>query len=565
MITEYSKKLDREHPLPEYPRPQLRREEWMNLNGDWEYVVTPKNQQTIPTKIEGHITVPFPIESLLSGVQRRVSEKEYLWYRKIVEMPWSNKTLLHFGAVDYECTIFLNKQEVFTHKGGYSPFEVEIPSETIQENKTIEIILRVWDPTDCSDQPRGKQIQTPYTIWYTPVTGIWQTVWMEPVPEVYVDYLEFIPDIDKNTLTLTGESSDRNTTTNFKLEIFDETTPILTVESVAMGVAFKVPENLVRWSPSSPKLYNTKITSATGDVVFSYFAMRKFSKGTHHGFPCFLLNNEPIFVYGLLDQGYWPDGLYTAPTDEALKSDLLFCQKLGFNTLRKHAKVEPLRWYYHCDQMGILVWQDMPSRCGWGIGQFLGWDQDGFKEKDKTVPPETKALFLEEWSEIRRSVRMSPSVMCWVPFNENWGQFDTSEICELSQDSQRLVNAASGGNHFKNVGDICDCHAYPAPKMRVVDERIRVVGEFGGIGKKVEGHSWVTRSWGYVKSDTVEDVYEKYVEILEHIEGLAGAIYTQLSDVETETNGLITYDRCVEKVDIDRMKKIHDHLYNSMK
>ncbi|EKE36971.1 hypothetical protein ENUP19_0265G0010 [Entamoeba nuttalli] len=545
--------------LEEYPRPQLRRKEWTNLNGIWKYQITDiidgnKESVDFPKEFNENILVPFGLESSLSGVAKHITDKQLLWYKKQVHLEWKGKKLIHFGAVDYEATVYVNRKEVFKHIGGYSPFEVEI-------NETdFELIVKVWDPTDSYDQPRGKQVNHANGIWYTPITGIWQTVWVEPVHDQYIDYIQCIPNIDcqsmKVLIDFKGCESD-----SFTIDIIKNNNVIISQHLKGKENIISLPSDMKYWTPDTPELYDVKVSLDSGDSIFTYFGYRKFSKGNYKGFPCFELNNKPIFVFGYLDQGYWPDGLYTAPTDEALKSDILFAKSTGINLLRKHAKTESARWYYHCDTIGIIVWQDMPSR----VADTSNWNEDEFNEQEKEIPIESKRRFINEWNEIRKWVGLSPCVGCWIPFNESWGQFNTKEICELSKDEQRLVNDASGGNHFKNVGDICDCHSYPKPRMRVLDDRIRVVGEYGGIGKSIPQHTWIESNWGYIQSDKIEDTYEEYIKMLVQIEGLAGAIYTQLTDVETEVNGLLTYDRAVVKIDVERIKQIHQWLYNQMK
>ena len=562
--TKWSKNFKPENVLPEHPRPQLHRKEWMNLNGLWDYTITrmsnenERNNQELPTEFPNKILVPFGLESSLSGVGKTVTKFDLLWYHTKVVVPWDGKKVLHCGAVDYESTFFINGKKAFEHIGGYSEFEFEI------EEKEFDLVIKVWDPTDCYDQPRGKQVNKAGGIWYTSITGIWQTVWIEPVHNEYITYVQCIPNIDNKTLSLSIEmNTEKKENEKFIVEIKekDKEECIQRIEINERQSEIQLEKEMKLWTPETPQLYDIVISMENGERIESYFAMRKFGKGTHKGYPCFTLNNEPIFMFGYLDQGYWPDGLYTAPTDEALRSDVEFAKKIGVNLLRKHAKTEPMRWYYHCDVIGIIVWQDMPSRSS----DKVRWNEDNFCEEEDPVPPETKRRFINEWNAIRKWIGLSPSVSCWIPFNENWGQFDTRELVEISRDSQRLVNSASGGNHFKNLGDVCDCHSYPAPRMKVVDDRIRVVGEYGGVGKGIDQHTWIDANWGYIQSENVDEVYEEYIKLLVPIEGLAGAIYTQLTDVEAEVNGLMTYDRAIIKVNMERMNAIHQYLFEQMK
>jgi beta-galactosidase/beta-glucuronidase len=573
--TAWTEKTDINNVWPEYPRPIMAREQWKNLNGLWEYAIV-KAGSPEPAAFEGKILVPFAVESSLSGVQKMVGQENELWYKRSVTVPseWKNKKiLLHFGAVDWRSELWVNDIKVGSHQGGYSPFCFDI---TPYLNKTGEqkLVLKVWDPSDAGYQPRGKQVKEPHGIWYTPVTGIWQTVWMEPVNEKYIESVHSVPNIDNETL---------------KVEVFTEGTSFgdyvevvakvgatrVSSGKAAVGQAVEIPvANANLWSPESPFLYDLEINLVSGgkvtDQVTSYFAMRKVSvKRDETGIVRLQLNNKDYFQFGPLDQGWWPDGLYTAPCDEALKYDIIKTKDFGFNMIRKHVKVEPARWYTHCDQLGILVWQDMPSgdrSPRWQNRQYF----DGTELKRS---PESEANFRNEWKGIIDFLFSNPSIVCWVPFNEAWGQFKTEEIVDWTKDydPSRLVNPASGGNHYR-VGDMLDLHNYPAPEMYLFDgQRANVLGEYGGIGMAAEGHLWTPdRNWGYIQFKNSKDVTNEYVKYAEQLykmikSGFSAAVYTQTTDVEVEVNGLMTYDRKVIKLEENRVREINQKICNSLK
>ena len=572
IMTQWGENLDPSEVLPEYPRPQMVRGEWMNLNGLWEYAITPAEVE--PDKMDGNILVPFAVESALSGVGRAVGENEALWYERefIVPEEWAGQRVqLNFGAVDWKAEVYVDGAFVGEHTGGYAPFSFDV-TDMLAKGKKHSLKVKVTDRTDKWFQPRGKQVSQPEGIWYTAVTGIWQTVWMEPVPASHIDSYYAVADIDEGTLAVTVDAA---------LEDGDIVEVVLLADGAPVAkaegreVTLAVPEMRL-WSPSDPYLYDLEIKvlrdGVAADAVKGYTAMRKISYAADKdGHKRMLLNNEPLFQYGPLDQGWWPDGLYTAPSDEALAFDIEKTKEMGFNMIRKHVKVEPARWYWHCDRLGMLVWQDMPSIAD---NSTNVWDNRTYENgTDTPVPDDAKANYYKEWGEIMSAFKVFPCIVTWVPFNEAWGQFDTEEVVKFTraQDPTRLINYASGGNFVKCSGDILDLHNYPHPEMYLYDkDYINVLGEYGGIGWPVEGHLWQPdRNWGYVQfksADEVLDTYEKYADMLIDLidDGFAGAIYTQTTDVEIEVNGLMTYDRKVVKLDIERLSAINRKVIESM-
>ncbi|HPT01397.1 MAG TPA: glycoside hydrolase family 2 TIM barrel-domain containing protein [Bacteroidales bacterium] len=565
--TIWAEKVDPANPLPEYPRPGMERARWQNLNGLWDYAILPKGS-AIPSAFDGKILVPFAVESSLSGVQKSVGENNELWYSRSFLIPadWkSNHILLNFGAVDWKADIWINGIQIGTHQGGYTPFCFDI-TPYLLAGKPQELVVRVWDPTDRSFQPHGKQVSRPGSIWYTAVTGIWQTVWIEPVGENHIQSLKTVPDIDRNTVTVTPVTSAPDPSALVEVTILEGEKVISKGRGISgQQILLPVPDAKL-WSPESPFLYdmqaevirNGKVT----DKVKSYLGMRKISsKRDEGGVVRLQLNNKDYFQFGPLDQGWWPDGLYTAPTDEALKYDIVKTRELGFNLIRKHVKVEPARWYYHCDHEGILVWQDMPSGDEgpeWQTEQY-------FNGQDAVRSAESETNYRNEWKAIIDLLVSHPCVVSWVPFNESWGQFKTVDIAQWTKqyDPSRLVNPASGGN-FYPVGDILDIHHYPDPKMTLYDgNRACVLGEFGGIGLVIDDHLWVKdRNWGYVQYKTSAEATDAYIALVEKLKlliekGFSAAIYTQTTDVEVEVNGLMTYDRKVVKLDADRIGKVN--------
>jgi len=572
--TRWAAEVTPENVWQEYPRPQMTRLDWMNLNGLWDYVICPKGQ--LVDKYDGKILVPFCVESSLSGVQKYVGKDNELWYQREFEVPskWNGKRiLLHFGAVDWKCDVWVNDIKVGSHTGGYTPFSMDITQALKKKGNVLKV--RVWDPTDQGEQPCGKQHVKPHGIWYTPVTGIWQTVWLEPVNANHIVDVKIVPDIDNHKVTVKPEIVNPSNDNKIEVVVSELFTDVAKAYSInGEDVEVSMPADAKLWSPDYPFLYEMSIILYQGnkevDWVSCYFAMRKFSTAKdENGIVRLMLNNEPIFMFGPLDQGWWCDGLYTAPCDEALKYDIQKTKDFGYNMIRKHVKVEPARWYYHCDQLGIIVWQDMPSG-----GRGPGWVTDRYFDGSLSRrTPESEATYKREWKEIIDYLYSVPSIGVWVPFNESWGQFKTPEIVEWtkSYDPSRLVNPASGGNHYP-VGDILDIHNYPDPEMYFYDaSRVNVLGEYGGIGRKIEGHTWVpSQGWGYVEYDTEEKVTDTYVEYANKLldlipRGFSGAVYTQTTDCEVELNGLMTYDREVIKLNEERLREINLKISNYFK
>lgn len=573
IMTKWAKQVSPENPLPEYPRPQMVRAEWQNLNGLWDYAIVPYGEA--PAQYDGKILVPYAVESALSGVGKRVGDKNELWYNRTFTIPaaWSKKNiLLNFGAVDWRAEVYVNGISVGSHQGGYAPFSIDITAALNKKGEN-SLQVRVWDPTTNGYQPRGKQHDDPHGIWYTPVTGIWQTVWLEPVAESHIESLKIVPDLDAKRFNVKAEVAGATGGEIIEIAIYDGTTEVARARGLASSkISLKVAEPKL-WSPDSPFLYDVKVSLLSSgkaiDAIESYTAMRKYSLGTDKdGIMRMMLNNKPIFHFGPLDQGWWPDGLYTAPTDEALAFDIIKTKEWGYNMIRKHVKVEPSRWYYHCDKIGMIVWQDMPSG-----GNSPRWEMHNYFAGIEAVrTPESEANFRQEWKEIIDFLYSHPSIGVWVPFNEAWGQFKTGEIAAWTKDydPSRLVNPASGGNHY-TVGDILDTHHYPYPKLTLIDSRrATVLGEYGGIGYVVKDHLWVPdRNWGYIRLNSTKEVTDQYEDYANRLmilikAAFAGAVYTQTTDVEIEVNGLMTYDREVVKVEEDRIRKINSAISHSL-
>jgi beta-galactosidase/beta-glucuronidase len=575
LTTRWARDVSQKNAHREYPRPQLVRKDWQNLNGLWDYAIRPK-QEVRPTTFDGKILVPFPIESALSGVMKPVGEQNQLWYRRAFAVPksWRGKRVhLHFGAVDWEATVWVNGKKVGTHRGGYDGFSFDI-TDALREKGENEMVVNVWDPIDAGPQPRGKQVGKPGGIWYTPSSGIWQTVWLEPVGAMSIDSVKIIPDVDRSRVSIEAGaafnvgSGTPEGTAKLRVEVLDGIKTVAIAEEPAnlVGKQIRATVRLQAqlpkaklWSPGSPFLYGLKLTLVDGrkkvDQVESYFGMRKISMARDEkGRLRIQLNNKPCFMLGPLDQGFWPDGLYTAPTDEALRYDIEMTKQLGFNMARKHVKVEPDRWYYWCDRLGLLVWQDMPS--GDKSAEWRG--PSGVDGKEMKRTRESTEIYETELRTLIESRYNHPSIVVWVPFNEGWGQFDTVRILKLTKqlDPTRLVDGASGGNHFP-AGDILDHHQYPGPGAPpAVTDRAMALGEFGGLGLPVQGHTWQEeKNWGYRSFRNSVELTDNYVALLKKLHpmiegsGLSAAIYTQTTDVEVEVNGLMTYDRALVKMD----------------
>lgn len=583
--TKWAAEVSPDNVHPEYPRPQMVRPDWQNLNGEWQYAIRPV-EEGIPDKFDGNILVPFAVESALSGVQRRVGSNNYLWYRRTFETDTetNGRLLLHFGAVDWHTVLWVNGEEVGEHKGGHVPFSFDI-SDYLNSSGEQELILRVWDPTDEGTQPRGKQVNKPRAIYYTPVTGIWQTVWLEPVPATSIQSLKIVPDIDEGTLSVTTETVGIkdgdliNIVVTANSELIAESSDNPTGE-----VILAIPEPQL-WSPDSPFLYDLEIqikrNTETIDMVTSYCGMRKISIGKdNRGINRIMLNNQPLFHLGLLDQGWWPDGLYTAPTDEALRFDIEKTQEMGFNMIRKHVKIEPARWYYHCDKLGVLVWQDMPSGDEVALpvmtiiyAMLSGRDVNYEKYPDIQRSTESAENFLSELTSMIDVFQVFPSIVVWVLFNESWGQFRTNEVIDMvrQMDPSRIIDGTSGWID-RGGGDIRDYHIYNRG-LRIKGtepERTIVIGEFGGLGHSVDGHLAVENPWSYRDYETREGLAKAYESLIRDqliplIEkGVSGAVYTQITDVESEINGLMTYDRAIDKIAPSRLYSLHDEVYKKL-
>ena len=588
--TRWASEVTPENARAEYPRPQMVRSSWQSLNGLWDYAITPAEASQMP-QADGEILVPFCPESSLSGVCCRVGKENVLWYCRTIQTPaaWSGKNiLLHFDAVDWKCEVYLDNELIGIHTGGYTAFTYDITKYL--KDGSAELVLKVWDPTDDVEYciPRGKQVLNPGGIWYTPVTGIWQSVWMEAVQGCHISDYNVTAALDgslKVDVDVCGEADEVRVEVLRPKVGYNPEKPAcgLFKKAKARVAAGETAELKIRnprlWSPSSPCLYGLRIKLYKGgkmvDKIDGYTAIRTISeKADGAGVKRLALNDEILFQFGPLDQGWWPDGLYTAPTAEAMAWDIEQTKNLGFNMIRKHIKIEPARWYYDCDRIGMLVWQDMPSIACYVRNEDWAQGVDVYDAgADTPVTAEQKANYYKEWNEIMDQLRKFQSIVVWVPFNEAWGQFDTREVVDFIRgiDDTRLVNAASGGNWIKGAGDILDSHFYPDPTMRIIDpEMVNVLGEYGGIGRPVDGHTWnISGKWGYVEFDTEQKVTDRYCLFASDLIDLkqndccAAAVYTQTTDVEGEVNGFFTYDREVLKMDAARVREANEAVINA--
>lgn len=557
----------------EYPRPIMQRNRWQSLDGLWNYSIRRRGAANMGNA-DGKILVPFAVESSLSGVMKTVGKDQELWYSRTFDIPadWqSDHIMLHFGAVDWQADVYINDIRIGSHRGGYAPFSLDITPYIDNAKQQQNITIRVFDPTTDGYQPVGKQKSKPEGIWYTPVTGIWQTVWIEPVAAHHITALNTVSDIDNNRLCITPLTSTHEGIV--EVTISDGKKIVATGKAAAGQPVDLTIDNPHLWSPDDPYLYTANISlfkdGKLVDKVESYAAMRKIStRRDANGIMRIQLNNRDIFQMGPLDQGYWPDGLYTAPNDEALRYDIQLAKRLGFNMIRKHMKTEPARWYTWCDRLGVLVWQDMPCGDSWPEWQMYNF-YNGAEVKHSA---ESENNFRNEWKEIIDALQPYPCIVTWTPFNERWGQFKTQEIVEWTKayDPTRLVNPASGGNHYA-VGDMLDIHHYPDPSIMLYDaNRPTVLGEYGGLGLPVKGHLWQDdKNWGYAEFKNVKEVTNRYVEYTDKLQqliktGFSAAVYTQTTDVEGEVNGLVTYDRKVLKVDAKRVAKANNALCHAL-
>ena len=581
--TRWAADIDPENVLPEYPTPQFERKDWLNLNGLWNYAIVPKEQRDC-TEFEGEILVPYGVESPISGVMRALTEKDKLWYQRSFTVPedWAGKRiLLHFGAIDWESEVYVNGVSLMQHRGGYTPISVDI-TDALKEGEN-ELKVSVYDPTDKGWQDRGKQSLVTHGFWYQPTSGIWQTVWLEPVESIHIESFKMVPDIDNGYIVFSTKIANKTINTSVSVEVYDNEKIVATATS--KYDEFNVVLNDMKlWSPESPFLYDVKIivneAESKTDEVKSYIGMRKFSmEKDKFGTPRLMLNNKPYFMNGLLDQGFWPDGIYTQPCDEALVYDIQTMKDLGFNMLRKHIKTECARWYYHCDRIGMLVWQDMVSggkelalwyaglrpniQTHLGLKNHFKDDNQSAYNKLNRNEKEWRDQHEKESFEMIDALFNFTSICCWVPFNEAWGQFDAARIGRevKKYDPSRLVDHASGWYDQKE-GDMRSTHIYIMP-LKVIrpDERAYVISEFGGYSLKTEEHTWCPKSaFGYRMFKTPEQLTSKleklYLgQLLPLIKkGLSAVVYTEVSDVENEVNGLLTYDRDRIKPDAERVK-----------
>ena len=568
LMTPWGEHLDENCILTEYPRPQMRRNSYLNLNGRWEYAITDSDE--LPRRWDGTILVPFSPESALSGVGRSLQPGQTLWYRREVIVPQGfipadGRLLLHFGAVDQEAAVYWNGRLLGRHMGGYNAFTLDATDALGPRNS---LVVRVHDDTDASFHSRGKQKTRRGGIWYTPQSGIWQTVWMEAVPRHYIESLRIVPLFDQSAVEVMVRCSQP---LQCEATVDGRTVPFTSGEPARIPMP-----DFRAWSPEDPYLYDLSVTLGE-DRVESYFGMRKMEvRADRGGVKRLFLNGEPYFQSGLLDQGYWPDGLYTAPSDEALIYDIQTAKAMGFNLLRKHIKVEPMRWYYHCDRLGMLVWQDMPS--GGGKYRFSTITLPlvtGIHRRDNhyrafaRASSQGRGEYIDELEEMVGQLFNAPSVVLWVPFNEGWGQFDSTLVMERLRalDPTRPVDPASGW-HDQGAGELRSLHVYFKPFRFRRDRRGRALAlsEFGGYNLRVDGHCFNQKDYGYRRLPDAAALWRDFSRLYEREvlpavpRGLCASVYTQLSDVEDELNGLMTYDRRVVKLDADEVRELNERL-----
>ena len=590
MQTPWADTLDRAQPLPEYPRPQMVRDSYLNLNGPWSYAITTSAQK--PAQADGTILVPFSPESELSGVGHILQPEEYLWYIRTVTLPDGfniGRVLLHFGAVDQTATVWCNGVELATHTGGYLPFTVDI-TEVLAKENTILVCVR--DATNKSQLPRGKQTLHPHGIWYTPQSGIWQTVWLERVPENYIQSLTVTPDYDARTVTVKAHTSAPGGAANLWAVV--RAGGVTIAEdwgsdeagqdgTVTLHIA---DEYFFPWSPDTPFLYDLTVGTTQGeeeqfDTVHSYFALRKWSCAPDaRGVLRFCLNDKPILLNGLLDQGYWPEGLYTPPSDAAVERELSEVKALGYNLLRKHAKIEPQRWYYHCDKLGLVVWQDMVNGGSKYNLWFVTYLTNVLQPLMRRLPDKaalwgllsrgseaSREEYRRELEDTVQALRCHPCVGCWVPFNEGWGQYDAAGAVQATRalDDTRLVDEASGW-YDQGGGDVYSLHNYFYPLRVRPQTRTVALSEYGGIAWPMPGHEPPRKTYGYGTARSRAELTERYCDLQRKTvlpqlkKGLSALVYTQLTDVEDEVNGLFTYDRTAIKPDAAAVRAVNEAL-----